>query len=211
LIARAKISKMWVAIFAFVLFSEMLIPVAWAFKAPLPALAPVPSLPTMPTFGTPKPPNAPQASMPDVAYWKTPLAWPVWGNVSSKFGLRGVGRRIRMHEGIDIPVPKGTPIQAAAAGVVLEARMYNGYGHTVILDHGNGMRTLYAHCSEVTVQKGDKVQQGQAIAYAGNTGRSTAHHLHFGVMVSGSFQDPMMFLQKRPQQLARQPEAKEVK
>jgi murein DD-endopeptidase MepM/ murein hydrolase activator NlpD len=204
----------------------------------LPSPTPVPSLPTMPTFETPKPPDALQTStaMPDMAFWKDSpkknspgpnvvqnadknknteknsgpilLAWPVWGKVSSEFGPRGTGRRRRMHEGIDIPVPKGTPIQAAAAGVVLEAQVYNGYGQTVIVDHGNGMRTLYAHCSEVTVRKGDKVQQGQAIAYAGNTGRSTAHHLHFGVMVSGSFRDPMMFLQKGPQELVKRPEGK---
>jgi murein DD-endopeptidase MepM/ murein hydrolase activator NlpD len=113
-----------------------------------------------------------------------------------------------MHRGIDILVPKGTPVQAAAAGVVHEAREFNGYGQTVILDHGDGTQTLYAHCSELTVRKGEKVERGQAIAYAGDTGRATTHHVHFGVMVSGSFRDPMTLLPKGPQQFVRQPETK---
>jgi murein DD-endopeptidase MepM/ murein hydrolase activator NlpD len=113
-----------------------------------------------------------------------------------------------MHQGIDILVPKGTPVQAAAAGVVAEAREYNGYGQTVILKHEDGTRTLYAHCSELTVRKGDKVERGQVIAHAGDTGRATAYHVHFGVMVSGVFQDPMTRLPKGPRQFVRQPRRK---
>jgi murein DD-endopeptidase MepM/ murein hydrolase activator NlpD len=133
------------------------------------------------------------------------LTWPVRGKVSSGYGLRGTGLRKRMHNGIDIPVPQGTPIQAALAGVVAEAREYNGYGQTVILDHGNGTKTLYAHCSGFAVKQGEQVEQGQVIAYAGNTGRATTSHLHFGVMIEGSFQDPRALLKDKPQQLAQKP------
>ncbi|MCL2009111.1 MAG: M23 family metallopeptidase, partial [Synergistaceae bacterium] len=108
------------------------------------------------------------------------------------------------HDGIDIPVPNGTPIQAAASGVVVEARAFRGYGYTVILDHKNGMKTLYAHCSRLAVEKGESVENGQVIAYAGRTGRATSHHLHFGVIVNGAYQNPMAYLE-RPQQLARRP------
>ncbi|GHS97079.1 hypothetical protein AGMMS50276_16530 [Synergistales bacterium] len=124
------------------------------------------------------------------------LAWPVKGTVSSGFGPRGMGSggRWNMHEGLDIPVPKGTPVQAAMDGVVAEARVYNGYGNTVIISHENGVRTLYAHCSEIVVKKGQVVEVGQMIAYSGNTGRSTTPHVHFGVMTSGTFCDPTAFL-----------------
>lgn len=133
------------------------------------------------------------------------LAWPVRGRVSSTFGPRGSGTRIRMHQGIDIPVPRGTPVQAAKAGTVLEARVYNGYGNTVILDHGDGVQTLYAHCSELAVKEGDAVQLGQVIAYAGDTGRATTSHVHFGVMLSGTFRNPSDLLRSKPDQFVRHP------
>ena len=133
------------------------------------------------------------------------FAWPVLGKVTSGFGLRGNGEFKRAHQGIDIPVPKNTPIQAAAAGVVAEARTFNGYGQTVIIDHKNGTKTLYAHCSSLAVKKGESVGSGQIIAYAGDTGRATTSHLHFGVMVEGDFQDPMAYLKERPQQFVNKP------
>jgi murein DD-endopeptidase MepM/ murein hydrolase activator NlpD len=110
-----------------------------------------------------------------------------------------------MHEGIDIPVPRGTPVQAALAGMVSEARMYNGYGRTVIIEHGNGLRTLYAHCSKLAVKRGEQVETGQVIAYTGNTGRSTASHLHFGVIVSGVYRDPVTLLEPEPLKLVSKP------
>jgi murein DD-endopeptidase MepM/ murein hydrolase activator NlpD len=193
----------------------------------------MPSLPPLQGFGTPNPPNAVQDAfdvMPNMTFWQksvpappkaipakaipaipvdpqkyAALAWPVRGKVSSGYGLRGTGLRKRMHRGIDIPVPQGTPIQAALAGVVAEAREYNGYGQTVILDHGKGTKTLYAHCSGFAVKQGEQVEQGQVIAYAGSTGRATTSHLHFGVMVEGAFQDPRAHLQDKPQQLAQKP------
>jgi murein DD-endopeptidase MepM/ murein hydrolase activator NlpD len=129
----------------------------------------------------------------------------VRGEISSAFGWRGAGRRRALHEGIDIPVPRGTPVQAALPGVVSEARAYNGYGNTVILDHGFGTKTLYAHCSKITVKGGEYVEAGQIIAYAGNTGRSTTSHLHFGVIVAGVFRDPALLLEEEPLKFVRKP------
>lgn len=191
-----------------------------------------PCLPPVLDFGTINPPQAAEDSMqimPNVAQWKgndgllapssskmvavdptlAGLAWPVHGKVSSGYGMRGKGNRARMHQGIDIPVPKGTPVQASAAGTVTEARVYNGYGKTVIIDHKNGTKTLYAHCSDLAVKQGDQVKTGQVIAYAGSTGRSTTSHVHFGVMVAGTFQDPTALLKGRSQQFARKPDSDE--
>jgi murein DD-endopeptidase MepM/ murein hydrolase activator NlpD len=131
--------------------------------------------------------------------------WPVQGKISSGFGWRGSGKRRALHEGIDIPVPKGTPVLAALAGEVSEARVFNGYGNTVILDHGNGAKTLYAHCSKLAVKRGEYVAAGQVIAYAGSTGRSTTSHLHFGVIVAGVFRDPMVLLKSEPMKFVRRP------
>jgi murein DD-endopeptidase MepM/ murein hydrolase activator NlpD len=133
------------------------------------------------------------------------LLWPVRGKISSGFGWRGSGKHRAMHEGIDIPVPRGTPVQAALSGVVAEARVYNGYGKTVILDHGDETRTLYAHCSKIAVKQGEYVEAGQIVAYAGSTGRSTTPHLHFGVIVRGVFRDPVTLLKAGPLRLVRKP------
>jgi murein DD-endopeptidase MepM/ murein hydrolase activator NlpD len=96
-------------------------------------------------------------------------------------------------------------VQVAAAGVVAEARTFTGYGHTVIIDHENGIKTLYAHCSSLAVQKGEIVEIGQVIAYVGKTGRATSPHLHFAVMLKGVFMDPIAFLMERPRQFASKP------
>jgi murein DD-endopeptidase MepM/ murein hydrolase activator NlpD len=131
------------------------------------------------------------------------LAWPVQGRVSSSFGPRGSGARSRMHAGIDIPVEEGTPILASMAGIVAEAREFNGYGKTIVLSHANGMQTLYAHCSRLLVRQGESVELGEIIACAGKTGRATVSHLHFGVMVSGTFRNPMALLKGRGDRFAR--------
>jgi murein DD-endopeptidase MepM/ murein hydrolase activator NlpD len=115
-----------------------------------------------------------------------------------------------MHNGVDIHVPHGTPVRATSAGVVSESRTYNGYGETIIIDHGEGTETLYAHCSELLVKQGERVEQGQVIAYAGNTGRSTTSHLHFGVMVEGTFQNPVAFLKDRSQRFAQKPQKSQI-
>lgn len=112
------------------------------------------------------------------------LIWPVNGRVSSGFGWRThpVKKTRLFHNGIDIAVPKGTAVKAAASGEVVHSGWMNGFGYTVIIDHGRGVETLYAHNSRTTVSKGSMVNKGQKIALSGNTGLSTGPHLHFGVL-----------------------------
>jgi murein DD-endopeptidase MepM/ murein hydrolase activator NlpD len=116
--------------------------------------------------------------------------WPVQGVVTSGFGPRWG----RMHEGIDIAAPSGTPIRAVAAGRIIYAG-YNagGYGNLTIIDHGNGLATAYAHQSAIYVG-GGSVSQGTVIGAVGSTGASTGPHLHFEVRVNGSPVDPMGYL-----------------
>ncbi|MFW5736628.1 MAG: LysM peptidoglycan-binding domain-containing protein [Halanaerobium sp.] len=112
------------------------------------------------------------------------LNWPVNGRVTSGFGWRThpVKKTRLFHNGIDIAVPNGTEIKAAASGEVVHSGWMNGFGYTVIIDHGRGVETLYGHNSKVTVSKGTTVNKGQQIALSGNTGLSTGPHLHFGVL-----------------------------
>jgi murein DD-endopeptidase MepM/ murein hydrolase activator NlpD len=116
--------------------------------------------------------------------------WPVNGAVVSGFGWRGR----RMHEGIDITASSGTPIWAAAAGTVIWASWRGGYGNCVVVDHGNGLATLYAHASSILVGVGQSVGQGETIALVGSTGNSSGPHLHFEVRVNGSAVDPLLYL-----------------
>jgi murein DD-endopeptidase MepM/ murein hydrolase activator NlpD len=116
--------------------------------------------------------------------------WPVNGAVVSGFGWRGG----RMHEGIDITASSGTPIWAAAAGTVIWASWRGGYGNCVVVDHGNGLATLYAHASSILVGVGQPVDQGETIALVGSTGNSSGPHLHFEVRVNGSAVDPLLYL-----------------
>lgn len=118
------------------------------------------------------------------------LIWPVSGPVTSPFGERWG----RMHDGIDIGVPEGTPIHAAAAGRVIYCGWEEGYGNFTVIDHGGGIATAYAHQSQIAVSCGQDVAQGQVIGYSGNTGHSTGPHLHFEVRVNGSAVDPMGYL-----------------
>lgn len=112
------------------------------------------------------------------------------GYVSSEFGPRGRGR----HHGIDIAVTSGTPIVAADGGTVTFAGWGNSYGYYIIIDHGGNISTLYAHNSRLTVKRGDRVHQGQIIAYSGNTGNSTGAHLHFEVRVNGTRVNPRNYV-----------------
>jgi murein DD-endopeptidase MepM/ murein hydrolase activator NlpD len=125
-----------------------------------------------------------------------PSTAPVDGPVGSGFGFRidPFTGRGALHTGLDFPAPGGTPILAAAGGVVLNAQAHPAYGQTVELDHGNGLMTRYAHASKLLVRAGDLVKRGQQIALVGSTGRSTGPHLHFEVLVEGAPQNPAKFL-----------------
>jgi murein DD-endopeptidase MepM/ murein hydrolase activator NlpD len=117
------------------------------------------------------------------------LIWPVNGPVVSPFGMRWG----RLHAGIDIAVPYGTPIHAAASGTVIFAGWMGGYGNFVIIDHGGGLSTGYAHQSSIAVG-GGSVSQGQVIGYVGCTGHCFGPHLHFEVRVNGTPVDPLGYL-----------------
>ena len=118
------------------------------------------------------------------------------GNLGSAFGWRidPMNGRSALHTGLDFPSDTGTPILAAAGGVVVTHEYHQAYGNTVEVDHGNDLVTRYAHASRVLVKKGDLVKRGQKIAEVGSTGRSTGPHLHFEVLVDGIYQDPQKFL-----------------
>ena len=124
--------------------------------------------------------------------------WPVYGNITSYFGYRYIFGSYSYHSGIDIAAAYGTGIQAADGGTVIWAGTGTGsnwsYGKYVIIDHGNGYQTYYAHCSSLLVSVGDKVYQGQAIARVGSTGRSTGNHCHFQVKINGTTVNPLSYL-----------------
>jgi murein DD-endopeptidase MepM/ murein hydrolase activator NlpD len=124
------------------------------------------------------------------------LIWPVDGPITSGFGGRsspgGIGTTY--HEGVDIGVPEGTPIRAAASGTVIIADNTGGYGNYNCIHHGIGLSTCYGHQSGYAVSAGQSVDQGQIIGYSGNTGNSTGPHLHFEVRINGVAQDPLGYL-----------------
>lgn len=121
---------------------------------------------------------------------------PLTGRISSEFGNRfhPIDKKTKFHSGLDIAVPRGTPISAAADGVVTFAGKKGGYGTVVILEHADGRTTFYAHCDKLLVEKGDTVSAGFEIAKAGSTGKSTGPHLHFEVRENGKPIDPLKFL-----------------
>ncbi len=118
------------------------------------------------------------------------FVWPVSAPITSPFGWRWG----RMHEGIDLGAAYGTPIAAAAAGVVIYAGWEGGYGNLVVIDHGGGLATAYGHQSRIAVAAGQSVSQGEIIGYVGSTGHSTGPHLHFEVRVDGEAVDPLGYL-----------------
>ena len=124
------------------------------------------------------------------------LGWPVSGEITSPYGYRVhpiYGTTI-YHSGIDIGVDEGTPVHAADGGVVVWSGWMGGYGYAVVIDHGNGLSTLYGHNSELAVDEGQSVAKGQVISYAGSTGNSTGPHVHFEVRANGDPVDPMGYL-----------------
>ena len=125
-----------------------------------------------------------------------PSIWPIHGYVRSRFGVRMhpiLGRNM-FHYGVDIPSWPGTPIRATADGVVLEAMFVKGLGLAVILDHGHGFKTIYAHASKFQVSRHDRVKKGQVIANVGATGLVTAPSLHYEVWRYRQRVDPMPYL-----------------
>jgi murein DD-endopeptidase MepM/ murein hydrolase activator NlpD len=118
------------------------------------------------------------------------FVWPCEGVVVSGFGVRWG----RMHEGIDIACAYGAPVHAAAAGTVIYAGWMQGYGNLVVLDHGNGISTAYAHASAILVSVGQSVGQGEEVSLVGATGHATGPHLHFEVRVNGVAVDPLSYL-----------------
>lgn len=121
---------------------------------------------------------------------------PTSGRISSEFGYRvhPISGARRLHAGMDIAAPGGTPIGAAGAGTVVSVGWRGGYGNTVIVDHGGGIATLYAHQSRTAASVGQSVSQGQIIGYVGTTGYSTGNHLHWEVRVNGSPQNPRGYI-----------------
>jgi murein DD-endopeptidase MepM/ murein hydrolase activator NlpD len=124
------------------------------------------------------------------------LVRPVPGEITSPFGMRlhPIYGYYRMHNGVDMRAGYGQAISAGASGRVILAAYYGGYGNTIILDHGGGMTTLYAHQSSFNVSYGDQVAAGDVIGYVGSTGASTGPHLHFEVRLSGEPVDPADYI-----------------
>lgn len=118
------------------------------------------------------------------------FSWPVTGRISSHYGPRWG----RMHHGLDIAVNTGTPVKAAAKGRVSFAGNNGGYGLLVIIDHGNGVETRYAHNSRINVKVGQYVSRGDVVALSGNTGSSTGPHVHFEIRLKGNSVNPLNYL-----------------
>jgi murein DD-endopeptidase MepM/ murein hydrolase activator NlpD len=129
-----------------------------------------------------------------------PSLWPVIGPITSSFGQRedpvlrnGEGE---FHTGIDISAPRGTPVRATADGIVSTASVRNGYGREVILDHGSGLQTCYAHLSGFTVMEGQRVVRGQVVGYVGTSGRTTGANLHYEVRIHNAPVNPHKYLRE---------------
>lgn len=135
------------------------------------------------------PPKGPQGPV-QVGNPKGTLAWPLRGVLYARFGRKGK----EPHDGIDLAAPKGTPVKTAAPGTVLFAGEQKAYGLIVIVEHTNGLVTLYAHNHELKAKSGQKVREGQVIATVGESGRTSGPHLHFEVRKDGVPVDPLEHL-----------------
>jgi murein DD-endopeptidase MepM/ murein hydrolase activator NlpD len=125
-----------------------------------------------------------------------PSRWPVRGAVNSEYGMRQSpwSQGTEFHSGIDIRSQHGTPVRAPAAGSVTVAGTYQEYGITVILDHGQDIKSLYGHLSRLNVKPGERVERGAVVGWSGNTGRSTGAHLHYEILVKGHAVNPRAYL-----------------
>ena len=122
--------------------------------------------------------------------------WPINTSVTSEFGYRVhpiFGTR-RLHAGIDLGAGSGTKILATKGGTVISAGPYGGYGNAVVIAHGDGLSSLYAHQSKIAVSAGESVDRGEVIGYVGSTGQSTGPHLHFEIRESGEPVNPRRYL-----------------
>jgi murein DD-endopeptidase MepM/ murein hydrolase activator NlpD len=125
---------------------------------------------------------------------------PADGRLASRFGLRRIfnGQPRLPHSGLDVAVPRGTPIKASAHGKVLAVDDYFFNGKTVFVDHGNGLISMYCHLDRIDVQAGESVGKGQRLGLSGMTGRASGPHLHWSVVLNGVMVDPVLFLQHSP-------------
>ncbi len=125
-----------------------------------------------------------------------PSRWPVRGAVNSEFGMRQSpwAQGTEFHNGLDIRSQHGTPVRAPAGGTVTVAGTYQEYGITVILDHGQEIKSVYGHLSRTNVKSGDRVERGAVVGWSGNTGRSTGAHLHYEILVKGQAVNPRAYL-----------------
>lgn len=122
-----------------------------------------------------------------------PLSSPVNGKITSRFSLDG-GLEGRVHKGIDIATPTGTPVKATANGTIIISRYSNSFGYYVAIDNGNGFETLFAHNSKLNCNVGDIVKRGDIIAYSGSTGDSTGPHVHYEIKLNGKNINPENYL-----------------
>lgn len=135
---------------------------------------------------------------------RIPSALPVDGYISSGFGYRvhPISGITHLHNGVDVTAPYGTPIQAAAAGIVITCEWAGGFGNTIKIDHENGYVSQYSHCSQLLVSYGERVRKGQIIGLVGSTGYATGPHLHYTLFYEGSLMDPQRLIGVTPKQLA---------
>jgi murein DD-endopeptidase MepM/ murein hydrolase activator NlpD len=151
--------------------------------------------------------RGPAATLTDwVSLASAPSLWPIMGRVTSSFGERtdpfSGDAEGEFHSGIDIAAPSGTPIHATGDGVVVYAGWASGYGREVMLDHGHGVTTLYAHMASMTVIPGETVSRGQVIGYVGVSGRSTGAHLHYEVRIHNTPVNPHRYMRETMEQMA---------
>lgn len=126
-----------------------------------------------------------------------PLGWPFKGTITSRFGHRlnpFSGKSVETHGGLDIRAPYGAPVKAMAKGTVVSAGKWGGYGNCIVIQHINGLQTIYGHLSKILVKQGQKVDINQQIGNVGSTGRSTGPHLHYEIRQNGKRVNPSSFL-----------------